>query len=146
MNHARLDHYHGIALGQAKQSFRNAQVAMGMGFVLLIAFAVAALRADSTTGSVVAGVFGGVSAALAGYVSRTFLRSQEVSAAHLRAYFDQPLEFSRFLAAERLISRARVSDAHRAEITKDLVAAITRQPVPPAPGPDTGPADSSHAP
>ncbi|MFG3369578.1 hypothetical protein ACIPWY_31425 [Streptomyces sp. NPDC090032] len=74
-----------------------------------------ALRASTTAGSVVAGGLGAVAAGLSGYVSRTFVRSQEASAGHLRAYFDQPLEFSRYLAAERLVADSNLSDEQRAE-------------------------------
>ncbi|MFF8879541.1 TRADD-N-associated membrane domain-containing protein [Streptomyces flaveolus] len=124
VTHRRLDHYHGIALGQARQSFRNAQIAMGLGFGLLTAFVIVALNASTTAGSVVAGGLGAVSAALAGYVSRTFIRSQEAAAGHLRAYFDQPLEFSRYLAAERLIADAALDEEKRAEILSQLVQAM----------------------
>ncbi|WMD09755.1 hypothetical protein [Streptomyces sp. FXY-T5] len=133
VTHRRLDHYHGIALGQAKQSFLNAQIAMGIGFILLIGFAAVAWNASTATGSVVAGGLGAVSAALAGYVSRTFIRSQEAAAGHLRAYFDQPLEFSRYLAAERLMADAGLSDERRAEVLALLVQAMITGPSPQTP-------------
>lgn len=126
--HARLELYHKIATGQARQSFRNAQVAMVMGFVLLVAFVVVALNASTTAGSIVAGGLGAVSAALAGYVSHTFVRSQEAAAGHLRSYFDQPLELSRFLAAERLIADGKLSDEQRAEVLMTLVQAMVAGP------------------
>ncbi|MGW4552449.1 hypothetical protein ACWEOV_02210 [Streptomyces sp. NPDC004365] len=128
VTHRRLDHYHGIALGQAKQSFLSAQIAMGLGFTLLVVFVIVALNASTVAGSVVAGGLGAVSAALAGYVSRTFIRSQEAAAGHLRAYFDQPLEFSRYLAAERLVVDAGLSEEHRAEVLRLLVQAMTASP------------------
>ncbi|MFD1922708.1 hypothetical protein [Streptomyces beijiangensis] len=121
VNHGRLDLYHEIALGQASRSFRNAQAAMVLGFVLLVAFVIVALRADTTAGSVVAGGLGAVAAGLAAYVSRTFIRSQETAAGHLRAYFDQPLEFSRYLAAERLIADSGLSEEQRATALTVLV-------------------------
>lgn len=132
VTHRRLDHYHGIALGQATRSFRNAQVAMGLGFALLVAFVIVALNASTTAGSVVAGGLGAVSAALAGYVSRTFIRSQEAAAGHLRAYFDQPLEFSRYLGAERLMADARLGEEKRAEILSLLVQTMIAGPAGPA--------------
>ncbi|MGW6008743.1 TRADD-N-associated membrane domain-containing protein [Streptomyces sp. NPDC055210] len=128
VTHRRLDHYHGIALGQARQSFLNAQIAMGAGFVFLLAFVIVALHASTVAGTVVAGGLGAVSAALAGFVSRTFIRSQEASAQHLRAYFDQPLEFSRYLAAERLMADSQLSEEHRAEILSNLVQAMIAGP------------------
>jgi hypothetical protein len=124
VTHRRLDLYHEIALGQASRLFRNAQLAMVLGFVLLVGFVLVALRASTTAGSVVAGGLGAVAAGLAGYVSRTFVRSQEASAEHLRAYFDQPLEFSRYLAAERLVADAGLSDERRAEVLTALVEAM----------------------
>ncbi|MEU1187996.1 hypothetical protein [Streptomyces sp. NPDC005859] len=147
VTHRRLDHYHGIALGQAKQSFLNAQIAMGLGFALLVGFVIVALKASTVAGSVVAGGLGAVSAALAGYVSRTFIRSQEAAAGHLRAYFDQPLEFSRYLAAERLMADAGLSEEHRAEVLSLLVQTMITGPSGPAPAntneQQTGPPNSA---
>ncbi|WP_237101472.1 hypothetical protein [Nonomuraea sp. MG754425] len=122
VTHARLDYYHQIATGQARQSFRNAQIAMGVGFALLVVFAVLALIAQSTAGAVVTGALGAVSAAFAAYIGRTFVRSQETAATHLRSYFDQPLEFSRYLAAERLLNGIeRLETDQRATITTEVL-------------------------
>ncbi|MFJ4785832.1 hypothetical protein [Streptomyces sp. NPDC088794] len=128
VTHRRLDLYHEIAQDQATQSFRNAQIAMGLGFTLLVGFVAIALNASTTAGSVVAGGLGAVSAALTGYISRTFIRSQEAAAGHLRAYFDQPLEFSRYLAVERLLTDARLTDQQRADALSLLVQAMIAGP------------------
>ncbi|MFI5739141.1 hypothetical protein ACIA9I_12300 [Streptomyces anulatus] len=131
--HARLDLYHQIATGQAKTSFRNAQVAMGTGFLLLVLFAGIALWASTTAVAIVAGGLGAVSAALAGYVAKTFIRSQEAAATHLRSYFDQPLELSRYLAAERLVADGDLTQEQRGEILSALVQAMVAGPQPPPP-------------
>ncbi|WP_317992430.1 hypothetical protein [Streptomyces sp. JV180] len=131
--HARLDLYHQIATGQAKTSFRNAQIAMGAGFLLLVLFAGIALWASTTAVAIVAGGLGAVSAALAGYVAETFIRSQEAAATHLRSYFDQPLELSRYLAAERLVADGDLTQEQRGEILSALVQAMVAGPQPPAP-------------
>ena len=128
VTHRRLDLYHDIATGQAKRSFRNAQYAMVIGFALLVAFVAVALKSSTTAGAVVAGGLGAVSAALAGFVSRTFVRSQEAAAAHLRAYFDQPLEFARYLAAERIIRDSDLDQEQRAEALTALVQAMVAGP------------------
>ncbi|TDB83364.1 hypothetical protein E1264_28635 [Actinomadura sp. KC216] len=121
----RLDYYHQIATGQARTSFRNAQAAMVIGFVLLAVFASLAAAADSTAAAAVTGALGAVAAALAGFISRTFVRSQETSASHLRSYFDQPLEFSRYLAAERLLgSVQQLDDQQRAALLADLLRTV----------------------
>ncbi|MFD6656876.1 hypothetical protein ACFWEB_17250 [Streptomyces parvus] len=131
--HARLDLYHRIATGQARTSFRNAQIAMGAGFLLLVLFAGIALWASTTAVAIVAGGLGAVSAALAGYVAKTFIRSQEAAATHLRSYFDQPLELSRYLAAERLVADGDLTQEQRGEILSALVQAMVAGPQPPAP-------------
>ncbi|MCA1224044.1 TRADD-N-associated membrane domain-containing protein [Streptomyces sp. 8L] len=128
VTHTRLDHYHEIALGQARRSFRNAQVAMALGFSLLVGFVLVALNASTTAGAVVAGGLGAVSAALAGYVSRTFVLSQQTAASHLRAYFDQPLEFSRYLAAERIVKEIDLDQAQRIEVLTTLAQSIVTYP------------------
>jgi len=129
--HARLTLYHDIATSQAKVSFRNAQVAMGAGFALLILFVLLALNASTTAGAIVAGGLGAVSAALSGFVAKTFIRSQEAAATHLRSYFDQPLELSRYLAAERLIADGGLTQEQRGEVLSALVQAMVAAPAPP---------------
>jgi len=104
LTNARLDQYHRIATSQARRSFATAQSAIAVGFLLLVGFATLSFRTHSTTASITTAALGAVAAALTGYISRTFVRSQETFARNLRAYFDQPLEFSRYLAAERLLS------------------------------------------
>jgi hypothetical protein len=125
VTHSRLDLYHQIATNQARRSFITAQAATGAGFSLLVAFAILATRAHTTAGALTTGSLGAVSAALAGYIGSTFVRSQEAAAAHLRTYFDQPLEFSKYLAAERLLAnRADLSSDQRAAIVTALVQGI----------------------
>jgi len=104
VTHSRLDLYHQIVTGQARRSFLTAQIAIVVGFLLLIAFAVLATQSRTIAGAITTRALGTVSAGLAGYISRTFIRSQESAAAHLHAYFEQPLQFARYLAAERLLA------------------------------------------
>jgi hypothetical protein len=125
VTHSRLDLYHQIATRQARTSFLTAQAATVLGFTILIVFAVIVAKTHTTAGAITTGALGAVSAALAGYISRTFVRSQESAASHLRAYFDQPLEFSKYLAAERLFANAaNIDEDHRATILAALVDAI----------------------
>lgn len=132
VTHSRLDLYHRIATAQARRSFVTAQLAIGAGFALLVAFAILATQTRTTADAITTASLGAVSAALAGYISRTFVRSQESAAAHLRAYFDQPLEFSKYLAAERLLaSNAELEgDKHAAILTALVQAIVTPSPSP----------------
>jgi hypothetical protein len=118
----RLDYYHQIATTQAERSFRNAQTAMVVGFSVLLAAAFAATFADSIPAAIATSLVGASAAALGGYVSQTFIRTQEGSAAHLRAYFQQPLEFSKYLAAERLLEDLNADE--RAAATSAVALAI----------------------
>ncbi|MGW5123261.1 TRADD-N-associated membrane domain-containing protein [Streptomyces sp. NPDC004069] len=124
LTHEQLHVYHGIATRQARWSFWSAQLAMAVGFGMLGLFVWVAVHADTTAGAVVAGGLGAVSAALAGFINRTFVKSQESAAGHLRAYFDEPLEFSKYLAAERLIGMAPLSPQRQAEIIAALAQTI----------------------
>jgi hypothetical protein len=101
----RLDYYHKIATTQAERSFLYGQGAAAVGFAVLITCAIIAAFARSAAASIAAGLAGVTGAGLAAYIGSTFMRSQETAADQLRAYFSQPLEFSRFLAAERLLSK-----------------------------------------
>ncbi|MCM3301460.1 hypothetical protein M4D73_25055 [Streptomyces pseudogriseolus] len=129
----RLDLYHTIATTQARRSFASAQTSMIVGFAMLAAFVALAVNISNTTGAIVAGGLGAVSAALAGFISKTFVKSQQTAAEHLKAYFDQPLEFSRYLAAERLLTDANLPDEKRAEVVAALVQTIAAGSGGPAP-------------
>ncbi len=129
VTNSRLDLYHDIATSQARSSFRTAQGAIGAGFVMLVAFAVLSFRTHSTASAITTGALGAVSAALAGYIGKTFVRSQESAATHLRAYFDQPLEFSRYLAAERLLSGQQdLNEDQRAMLLRIVISAMVKAP------------------
>jgi hypothetical protein len=128
VTNSRLELYHDIATGQAKSSFRTAQIAIGAGFILLTGFAILSFRTHNTASAITTGALGAVSAALAGYISKTFVRSQESAATHLRAYFDQPLEFSRYLAAERLLSGQQDLDpGQRAMMLRTVISAMVQK-------------------
>lgn len=120
----RLRGYHERAYRQADQSFRNAQIAIFGGFVIVAGTAaIAAWKTSlSTPSSVVVGVVGTVGAGLAAYIGRTFLRLQETTASHMRSYFDQPQETFRYLVAEKLIER--LPEDQRAATVNYLVQAV----------------------
>jgi O-antigen/teichoic acid export membrane protein len=136
---SRLNYYHELATAHAQQSFHNAQIATSAGFLLLLAFAVLAVEAPDPQATFVAGALGAISAALAGYLGRTFIRSQESAASHLHTYFDQPVKFSRYLAAERLItSMAKLEPDQRDAISGELLRTII--------APDQAPSGTSREP
>jgi hypothetical protein len=124
----RLDYYHKLATGQSEKSFTYGLLAAGIGFLIIAASAVVAGLARSPTASVTAGLLGVGGGGLAAYIGATFMRLQENATSQLRAYFAQPLEFSRFLAAERLLDKLDAGD--RPAATQVIIAALAREPTP----------------
>ncbi|MEV6411897.1 hypothetical protein [Kribbella sp. NPDC051718] len=101
----RLDYYHRIATSQAEKSFHNARRAILFGLAFIVVCAFLAAATSSTPAAVVVGVLGVSGGGLAGYIGSTFLRMQESTGVQLKEYFHQPLEFSKILAAERLLMK-----------------------------------------
>jgi drug/metabolite transporter (DMT)-like permease len=122
----RLDYYHQIATAQAEKSFRHSQWATGGGFAVLIAAVALAALSNSTSATIAAGLVGTAGAALAGYLGKTFLRTQESSSAQLRSYFAQPLVFSQYLAAERLL--AMIDGPDRVAAVQELIKSLAASP------------------
>lgn len=124
LTNERLRGYHERAYRQADQSFRNAQIAIFGGFLIVAGTAgIAAWKTTLTTSSsVVIGVIGTVGAGLATYVARTFLRLQETTSTAMKGYFAQPQETFRYLVAERLIDR--LPEDQRAQTVEYLVQAV----------------------
>ncbi|MFG1857037.1 hypothetical protein ACGFJT_34735 [Actinomadura geliboluensis] len=118
----RLRVYHTIATRQANISFISAQAAICIGFIVVLAAAIMAMNADKDSTRIVLGVLGTAGAALSAYIGRTFIRSQENAATHLRTYFGQPQETFRFLVAERLIER--LPEEQRAQSIEYFVQAV----------------------
>ncbi len=141
---ARLDYYHQIATSQSQRSFRYGQLAAVAGFVVVVVSAAAAALASSTGAAIAAAVTGVAGGGLGGYIGATFMRAQESATTQLRAYFDQPLELSRVLAAERLLDR--LDDDHLQQSLQEIIRAIVvthaSGAVVPGPSP-TGPAEVS---
>jgi hypothetical protein len=122
----RLDYYHKIATTQAERSFMYGQIAAGAGFVVIIIAAFVAGFSRSTAAAIASGVTGVAGGGLGAYIGSTFMKSQDMASAQLRAYFSQPLEFSKYLAAERLLTFIDKSD--RTAAVNDMISSIMSMP------------------
>ncbi|MBC3843592.1 hypothetical protein GXW82_35455 [Streptacidiphilus sp. 4-A2] len=122
----RLDYYHKIATSQAEKSFLYGQIAAGAGFLILVTSAVVAAFARTNTASVVIGATGITASGIGAYMGSTFLKIQERASQQLGAYFAQPLEFSKFLAAERLLQSLDQEGKNAA--VRDIISAISGAP------------------
>lgn len=118
----RLDYYHRIATTHAERSFLYGQIAAASGFAVIVIAAIIAAFARSTEASVASAITGVAGGGLGAYIGATFMRSQDVASVQLREYFHQPLEFSKFLAAERLLEQ--LSEGDRTSATQQVIEAI----------------------
>lgn len=110
----RLDYYHRIATGQSEKSFTYGLVAAAVGLSVIVITAAASALAHNAAGSAAAGVVGLAASGISAYLGATFIRLQETTTKQLRAYFSQPLELSRYLAAERLLGSLDATNREQA--------------------------------
>ena len=64
------------------------------------------------------------------------MKSQEAATSQLQAYFNQPLEFSRYLEAERLLSL--IDESQRVASVNSIITSITNSPIAIQPAKDNG--------
>lgn len=122
----RIEYYHQIVTTQSEVSFKNGAVTSYVGLGLLLALAgVATFNTGDLATSITIGALGAVGAALSGYLGATFIRLQSESAAQLREFFSQPVEFSRLLGAERLIEYLPADQ--RAQAVQLVIEAMMRE-------------------
>lgn len=127
----RIEYYHQIATSQSESSFRSGTIASFAGFVLLLIVGVVGAFSTSLTASIAVGAVGAAGAAMAAFLGSTFMKTQAASTEQLRQFFIQPVEFSRVLAAERLIESLPAGD--RAESVKLVLASMLGPSGPPKP-------------
>lgn len=119
----RIDHYHLLATSQSAVAFRTGQTVMGLGFVMLLLLGFAAALAPNGTAAIAASVIAVSGAALSGFVSATFIKSQAEASAQLREFFVQPVDFTRMLGAERLLELLD-DPAQKAAAVQTLIASL----------------------
>jgi hypothetical protein len=106
-NRRQLDEYQNLTKWHAEVSFRNAQIAAGLGFTVLVVGAALVIQQKTASTSVQYAI-GGLStlgALLSTYLSRTYFRSHQEAMTQLAIYYEEPFITSRALSAERIISR-----------------------------------------
>ena len=101
-NRTLMDEYHSITKGQSERSFRYSQIASFVGLFILGGGAVVVFVPVSDLVKIAIAGLAGLGTILSGYISRTFLRSHELSIQQLNNFFRQPLVSNYLLMAERL--------------------------------------------
>jgi hypothetical protein len=107
INRKQIEAYHLLTRQQATEAYRNSVVAMATGLLTLVSGVLAVIflpGIDETQRITTAGLTA-IGSVVGGYVSRTFMRTYTIALQQLNRYFEQPLQTSYLLAAERLIDR-----------------------------------------
>jgi hypothetical protein len=104
-NDALIAAYHQLTTRQSASSFRNSQIAMGVGLAILVTGAIAVIRATDPTGRIILGALTGLGSTFSGYLGATFLRAHDRALQQVNYLFSQPLvshylEYSRRVASE----------------------------------------------
>lgn len=103
LNRTEMERYHHLTIEQAARSFRHSQIAMYLGFGLLVfSIVIVVWPATSVQTKLTVAALGLVSTTVSGYITQTFLKSHAQSVAQLNRFFNQPLVSSYLLTAERL--------------------------------------------
>lgn len=104
-NRALLDEYQKPVRAQARTSYVYGQVAIFVGFGVLVVGVALVLLADSPTAQVSLAGLAAVGSAISSYVARTFLRVYDRAQQQLNFYFREPLITSYLLTSERLAEK-----------------------------------------
>jgi hypothetical protein len=103
LNRAEMAEYHAIVKAQAQRAFRHSQASMIAGLVILLAGAVTVVVPEVPNQAKYAvAALTALGTAIAGFITRTFLRSHEMGVSQLNRFFRQPLVSSYLLTAERV--------------------------------------------
>jgi hypothetical protein len=111
-NDLLIENYHAMTVRHAQSSFRNSQVAMAVGLIVLGAGVIVVMRSPEWTRQLVVGGLAAIGSTFSGYLGRTFIRSHEKALDQVNYLFSQPLvshylEYSRKVAKELGSERLR---------------------------------------
>jgi hypothetical protein len=104
VNQTQMDQYHDITKHQAEDAYRNSQIAMAAGLIILVLATIAAILVKGNTSKIILGGVAGLGTAFSAYIGATFLNAYHSALAQLNYYFSQPLINSYFLSAERIVT------------------------------------------
>jgi hypothetical protein len=102
LNLKQMGEYDAITKRQEKRTFLSTQLAIMVGFAMLVAGSCAATLIDDVSAKIVVGTLTAVGSLLSGYIARTFIVSHRLAVNQLNRYYAHPLQMSHLLCAERL--------------------------------------------
>jgi hypothetical protein len=132
-NREQMALYHQIATTQARAAGRNSQLAMAVGFAVLVAGAVVAIVSNDITTKLVTGGLAALGGIFSGFITRTFFVAHDKAIGQLYKYWDQPLTTSYLLTAERIstvFSDDRNREKELAKLIDQLLMVSTKREAP----------------
>ncbi|HET9663943.1 MAG TPA: hypothetical protein VFP00_06930 [Burkholderiales bacterium] len=124
LNQRLIASYHSITTSQARTSYRNSQIAMGVGLLILIVGAAEVIRAEATNVQLVLGGLTGLGSAFSAYLSATFLGAYYRALEQMTYFYGQPLIASYLLTAERLSTELSTEDKRDAALNKIIASSL----------------------
>jgi hypothetical protein len=128
-NRRQMSAYDVLAQAQANTAFRNSQLAMAAGLIVLVGGAIVAISAPELATKVATASLTAIGGALSGFIARTFLQTYSSAVRQVNFYFQQPLITSYLLTAQRLISELsndKERDAALDEVIKRINETLIR--------------------
>ncbi|WP_263447302.1 hypothetical protein [Streptomyces olivaceus] len=128
LNQDQIKTYHDIVTEQAEKSFKSARNAMTAGLLLLVAAAAGGVKVPVEEIRWFIGALAMFSTMFSAYLSRTYLMLYRESISQLNRYFDQPVQNSYYLTAERLAAGLEGESAQsvRKQIMDQVLETSTR--------------------
>src|ERR1700722_4091667 len=102
LNDIYINQFNDIARHQAKNAYRNSQIAMALVFLIIVVDCVAILVLKNSASKIVLSGIGAVALAFTGYITRTFLVVRKAAEEQHQRAANQSLIRSIYLWAERL--------------------------------------------
>jgi hypothetical protein len=123
-NREQMALYHTIATTQARAAGRNSQIAISLGFVVLLSGAVVAILSSDVTTKIVTAALASLGGIFAGYITKTFFVAQDRAIRQLFDYWQQPLATSYILAAERIVEQYKSDDVREQQLGKLMLGIL----------------------
>lgn len=123
-NREEMGRYHKIATTQATRASRQSQIAIMVGFLVLVVGAVSAVRVHDETSKVLIAGLASLGGVFSAYITRTFFEAERAAVAQLYTYWKQPLSASYLLFAERVAKDLNELDNRAASVQ---LAAVIKQ-------------------
>ena len=145
-NRLQLEAYDVLVREQAATAFRNCQLALAGGFLVLVAAIGFAIVGDDVTSKAIAAGLSAVVGVLTSYLGKTFLLVHHETIKQLNRYSEQPVNTGYLLAAERAVTTSVGKDEQGPLVTEVVQRTLALLHAPAGADGDGDPATTTSAP